>query len=107
MTYDIVFAKQAINDLDSIFEYITYELASPISATRQIERLEAKIDGLHDLPFRYKRYFSERTNDNVIRVMPVDNYAVLFYPNRNTHQVTILRIIYSRRDLDRLLLTEE
>jgi len=27
MTYDIVFAKEAINDLDSIFEYIADEIS--------------------------------------------------------------------------------
>lgn len=43
MTFDIEVSYQADTDLRSIFEYIAFELQSPVIAIEQLKRIENKL----------------------------------------------------------------
>ncbi len=99
MIFEIEISEQADIDLRSIYEYIAYELQSPENASGQLDRLEASILALNQMPERFRKYENEPWHSRGLRIMPVDNYCVLYIPDKNTKIVTILRVMYSGRDI--------
>lgn len=103
MIYEVEVSQQADSDLREIFEYIAFELQSPKNASGQLDRLEKQILSLNTMPERYRRYEKEPWKSRGLRVLPVDNYVVLYIPDCNKKVVTILRVMYTRRDIDNQL----
>ena len=103
MIYEIQISEQADNDLRGIFEYIAFELQSPENARGQPDRLEEQISSLDTMPERYQLYEKEPWKSRGLRILPVDNYIVLYIPDSTKKVVTILRVMYSGRDIDNQL----
>ena len=103
MIYEVEVSKQADSDLRGIFEYIAFELQAPENASGQLERLEEQILSLDTIPERYRKYEKEPWETRGLRVLPVDNYVVLYIPDSNKKVVTILRVMYAGRDIDNQL----
>lgn len=103
MIYEVEVSQQADSDLSGIFEYIAFELQSQKNASGQLDRLEKQILSLNTMPERYRRYEKEPWKSRGLRVLPVDNYVVLYIPDCDKKVVTILRVMYTRRDIDHQL----
>lgn len=103
MIYLIEITKQAEADLRGIFEYIAFELISPENASNQLDRLEESIMKLKRMPERFKVYEIEPWYNRGLRQMIVDNYVVFYIPDSQRGIVTIIRIIYVGRNIDREL----
>ena len=103
MIYEVEVSKQADSDLRGIFEYIAFELQSPENASGQLDRLEEQILNLDTMPERYRKYENEPWKSRGLRVLPVDNYVVLYISDSNKKVVTILRVMYAGRDIDNQL----
>ena len=103
MIYEVELSEQADSDLRGIFEYISFELQSPENASGQLDRLEEQILSLDTMPERYRKYEKEPWKSRGLRVLPVDNYVVLYIPDSDKKVVTILRVMYTRRDIDHQL----
>ena len=103
MIYEVEVSEQADNDLRGIFEYIVFELQSPENASRQLDHLEEQILSLDTMPERYRKYEKEPWKSRGLRVLPVDNYVVLYISDSNKKVVTILRVMYAGRDIDNQL----
>ena len=81
MIYELEVSEQADSDLRGIFEYIAFELQSPENASGQLDRLEEQILNLDTMPERYRKYENEPWKSRGLRVLPVDNYVVLYIPD--------------------------
>ena len=103
MSYTVNITAQAESDLRDIFSYIAFELESYINAVGQLERLEAEINSLSELPERYRRYEAEPWHSRDLRCMPVDNYCVFYIPYVDRQTVEVIRVMYGGRDIDRWL----
>lgn len=103
MKYKIELSEQADKDLRNIYEYIAFELQAPENASGQIDRLEKHILSLDSMPEKYRIYDKEPWKSRGLHILPVDNYVVLYIPDTDTKVVTILRIMYSGRDIDKQL----
>ena len=103
MIYEVEVSEQADSDLRGIFEYIAFELRSPENASGQLDRLEEQILSLDTMPERYRKYGKEPWNSRGLRVLPVDNYVVLYILDSDKKVVTILRVMYTGRDIDNQL----
>ena len=103
MTFDVQISEQAEMDLRGIFEYIAFDLQAPENAARQLDRLEDAISKLDNMPEKYRRYEREPWRSRGLRVFPVDNYLVFYIPNMETEVVTVIRVMYSGRDVDKEL----
>ncbi|MBP5248954.1 MAG: type II toxin-antitoxin system RelE/ParE family toxin [Lachnospiraceae bacterium] len=101
MKYDLIFTKQAEDDLRGIFEYIAFELLAPENAAGQMDRIEKTIQSLAEFPEKYRLYDREPWKSRNTRVVPVDNYVVFYISDKDTAVVTIVRIMYSGRDIDK------
>ena len=103
MIYEVELSEQADSDLRGIFEYIAFELQALENASGQLERLEEQILSLDTIPERYRKYEKEPWKSCGLRVLPVDNYVVLYIPDSDKKVVTILRVMYAGRDIDNQL----
>ena len=103
MIYEVELSEQADSDLRRIFEYIAFELQSPENASGQLDRLEEQILSLDTMPERYRKYEKEPWKSRGLRVLPVDNYVILYIPDSDKKVVTILRVMYAGRDIDNQL----
>jgi len=103
MIYEVEVSEQADNDLRGIFEYIAFELQSPENASGQLDRLEEQILSLDTMPERYRKYEKEPWKSRGLHVLPVDNYVVLYISDIDKRVVTILRVMYAGRDIDKEL----
>ncbi len=103
MSYEIRMTPQAQDDLRGIFEYIAFTLQSPRNAAGQLDRLEESIDSLEQMPERFRVYDKEPWRSRNLRIMPVDHYLVFYIPSREEETVTVIRVIYGGRDIDRQL----
>ena len=103
MIFNVVISIQAEEDLRGIFEYIAFELLSPENAEKQLERLEKQILSLDEMPERFPRYGKEPWHSRGLRFAAVDNYIVFYLPDVEEQVVTILRVMYSGRNIEEQL----
>lgn len=103
MTFSVELTAQADNDLRSIYEYISYDLQSPENAERQLDCLQDMILSLENMPERFRRYERAPWRSRGLRIVPVDNYVILYIPDLKTQIVTVIRIAYRGRNIDKLL----
>ena len=103
MIYEVKMTGQAELDLRGVYEYIAFELQAPENASGQLDRLEEQILSLDTMPERYRKYEKEPWKSRGLRVLPVDNYVVLYIPDSDKKVVTILRVMYAGRDIDNQL----
>lgn len=100
MNYKIVFTPNSQNDLYDIFRYIAFDLQSFENTAGQLDRLESAVKSLEQLPLRFRVYEKEPWKSRNLRIMPVDNYIVLYIADDNIHTVTIVHIMYGGRNID-------
>lgn len=103
MIFDVQISEQADRDLRGIYEYIAFELLAPENAAGQLDRLENAISKLDHIPDKFRRYDREPWKSRGLRVFPVDNYLVFYIPNEETRIVTVIRVMYGGRDIDKEL----
>ena len=90
--------QKAERDLREIYAYIAETLLSPENAERQLCRLETGMMNLRQFPKRHKIYSDKMWHNKEIRIMPVDNFLIFYISNDDDKIVTILRVMYSKRD---------
>ena len=97
MIYSVNISTQADKDIRAIYEYIALTLMSPENANAQLSRLEDRINKLDNLPKRFPKYKNE------IRFMPVDNYLVFYTVDDVSKNVSVLRVMYGKRNIENTL----
>ena len=103
MTWTVNYAEHAKWDLRGIYEFISDMLLEPIAAKTQTDRIMNAADSLAHFPLRHRLYDGEPWRSRGLRIMPVDNYVLLYLLNEPLQTVTITRIMYGGCDIDRQL----
>ena len=103
MDYKVYISEQAYKDLAGIFEYVTNELKSIDNAKSLINSLEENIYSLNFMPFRFAKYDKNLKDGNDLRMIPVGNFLILYIPKESDLTVNIVRVIYSRMDVNSIL----
>jgi plasmid stabilization system protein ParE len=88
-----------------IIRYIVHTLEAPQAAENFISKIDRAVLKIADNPFRCHLYTSPENLKYAYRVLQVDNYT-LFYAVEN-EKIEIHRVIYSRRDIARILKAQE
>ncbi len=52
------------------------------------------------MPECFRQYENEPWHSRGLHIMPVDNYCVLYIPDKEKAVVTVTRVIYGGRDID-------
>ena len=103
MAFSCVFVEHAITDLQNILDYISVNLSNPQAAKLFYEKINEAIELICDFPYSHQVYQSSFVHSENIRIANVDNYSMSYEIDEQNKSVAILRIIYSKRNLEELL----
>ena len=108
MRWKILYSARAKEDLESIYEYIAYDLYEPDTAADQVRAIMNAISNLDEMPMKYRQYDVEPWASKGMRIISVGNYVILYLPEENRprgiqldpdREVNIVRIMYGGRDI--------
>lgn len=89
--------------MKEIFKYIAVDLQSYQTAVDLLECLKKAIVSLEQMPERYRLYDNPKWHERNLRVMPVKSYLVFYIPDHKSESVTVIRVMYGGRDIDKQL----
>ena len=96
--YKVEITKEALQDMEHIYNYIALDLLSPENAMGQYNRIADEILALDVFPQRYRIMDSEPEKNMELRRMIVDNYSV-FYTIR-ADKVIVIDVLYTASDIE-------
>ena len=97
MLFKVEITDDALQDLSDVYDYIAFNLQSPMNAERQLKRLMAEIMSLDVFPERHGVVDSAPLKEKGLHFMPVDHYTV-FYIIRE-RRVIVTNVLYSASNL--------
>jgi toxin-antitoxin system, toxin component, relE family len=95
--------KKADADLDNIVEYIAVELANPEAASHFMDKLQGVIEETRSFPESGSLVNNEFIPDTEVRKKLIDNYIMYYLPDFDEKLIYILRIVYSRQNIDEII----
>ncbi len=101
--YRILMTEPAAVDLLKIAEYIAKELREPITAQKLVEKIKEAVMSLIHMPTRHALVADEYLAVQGIQKLPVENYIVFYVVSEKDGTVTVIKILYGRRDWEQLL----
>ena len=103
--YSYNFTEKAERDFDEILRYISFDLANPIAAQNLGRKIFEKIDIVRSFPESCAIVDNEFLSDKTVRKLLVDNYIIYYKANHDEKIITIIRIVYGKRNLDEIIKT--
>ncbi|WP_455016838.1 type II toxin-antitoxin system RelE/ParE family toxin [Oribacterium sinus] len=104
--FHIHYSSKALNDLRNIYAYIAFQLQAPETAKRQIERIQEKICSLDFMPEKYALVEWEPWKSQNTHRVPIDNFVIFYIVYPNIKELTILRILYGKQNIEQILKSE-
>lgn len=104
MDYKIKYAKEALDDLDRIFNFISN--VSTSGAKNVVNRIREKVNKLSFMPsgFNFDDRIGKRLHDEFkTEALISDDYLILFVVDEKQKEVIITHFIPSKSDYMRLL----
>ena len=96
--YKVEITKEALQDMEDIYNYIALELLSPENAMGQYNRIADEILTLDTFPQRYRIMDSEPEKQMELRRMIVDNYSVFY--TILVGKVIVTDVLYTASDIE-------
>ena len=103
MSFSILYTEQAKRDVRNIYEYIAFSLCEPETAAGMYRRIIDTINSLDNMPERCPLYRDEPWHSRGLREMIVKNYIALYLVDKENRTVTVVRVLYGRRDISKQL----
>ena len=100
--YSVIYAPSAKDDLKEIYSYIAFTLLVPDTAKGQVNRIRKAIRSLDFMPSRNPIVDWEPWKSMEMHKIPVDNFTVFYTVDSDQFIVTIIRIVYSGRDISNI-----
>jgi plasmid stabilization system protein ParE len=111
--YKIRITNPAQIEMREIYRHIADELHNPIAAASRISLIDSAIQSLRENPARFALVRDDYLASKGYRMTVVKNHLVFFIVRENERAVSVMRVLYGRRDWVRLIkfeterLTEE
>jgi toxin ParE1/3/4 len=99
--FELRYSPLFYDDLDRITDYIVLELKNPSAAKRLINDVETAIKKHLASPTQAAMYKSVVEREHPYRRIIVGNYLIFYVVIGNT--MVVRRMLYGRRDLDKIL----
>ena len=106
MTYTIRIMEPAQKEIRETYRYIADELNNPIAADRCILLIDGAIRSLKEHPGRFPLVRDDYLASKGYRMIVVKHHLVFFIVRENVKAVSVMRVLYGRRDWMRLLKVE-
>lgn len=101
--YKLRYLKLAQSDLLDIVSYISGQLSAPQAATELVDKLDKAISRLKHFPFSGHPYANKHKLEDEYRILVIENYLVFYVVYDIDGIVEIRRIIYGKRNYEKLL----
>ena len=102
----LVIAPSAENDLNSIVDYITFELHNPEAANSLLDDVEGAYDTLEALPSAFPFCDDAYLRANGCRQVSLKNYLMIYRVEEGNDIVRILHFYHSTQDYLAKLMVE-
>lgn len=96
--YEVRITRDALHDMESIYNYIAEELLVPDTALGQYNRIAEAINSLSQMPERRRILESEPERSRGLRKLRVDNYAVFYFIDEES--VVVTNVLYGASDIE-------
>lgn len=105
MNFKVVLSEQAEDDLADIYSYILNILQSKKNADSVLDRLCSAMNDLTFMAESYHLYPNEPWRSLGVHYFSVNNYSIFYAINKDKKNpvITVLHIVYGKRDLDKIL----
>lgn len=101
--YQYAFTQKAKDDLDDILRYMIVELVNPTAASNFLEHLEKVLEETYALPKSGTPTENAYLPELEIREKLIDHYVMYYLTDAQNEQITVLRLVYSRRNLQEII----
>ncbi len=101
--YEVQWTSLAKDDLVHAIIYIADMLKAPLAAERLLDDIEKETAVLAENPYLFPLSHDEFIAHRGIRHMKVKNYMLFYTVNEDARTITIIRMLYVRRDWIQLL----
>jgi addiction module RelE/StbE family toxin len=101
--YNLEFLPIAQQDMTEIVQYISRDLCNPMAANRLADDMIDAANRLCDFPYINAVHQTIKPLKHEYRKLIVKNYVIFYWVDENRKLVTIARVIYARRDYEKLL----
>ena len=101
--YKLAYLPIAQNDMIEIVRYISKDLKNPIAAERLAVELIDAAESVLDFPYATSAYQPIRPLKHEYRKILVQNYLIFYWVDEEKKLVTVARVLYARRDIDKML----
>ncbi len=101
--YKLQISDAAETDLTAIAEHIAFRLREPATALSQIRRIRKAVESLQVMPERHPLLSDQQLANMGLRMIPVDHYLIFYVMDPSSPAVTVVRVLYGRREWDSLL----
>ena len=97
------FTKRAEADLDDIVGYMSVELSNAQAAARFIEKLQAALDEIRSFPESGTLVINDFLQVKNVRKVIIGHYIMYYISEPHEKVISILRIVYGRRDINKII----
>lgn len=102
MSFNVELTESALEDIQEIKFYISTTLKNPETAVSIVESIVSTVEKLKIFP-KVHRVRKTHLLHGEIRFVPVSNYTVLYSVNDDKSIVSILRVVYGRRNISEII----
>lgn len=103
MSYKIYATSLAMQDLDSIINYISEELCNPTAASSFLDVVDKCYDNLERMPLMFEQCNNPRLRDMGYRRAVIKNYIMVYRIEETERTVYILRFFYGAQEYEKLI----
>jgi addiction module RelE/StbE family toxin len=96
--YRVFMTHTATEDLKSIARYVAQEFREPAIAQKLVDSIKDAILSLKEMPVRFSLLSDEILRGKGLRKLMLENYIVFYKVEEKDSTVTIVRILYGRRN---------
>jgi len=101
--YKVKFSKIATQDLNDAFSYISEVLKNPVAAENLVLETERKTKAIQEFPYSCSLVSDKYLRQLEIRFLLVNNYVGFFQIDELRKEISIVRLLYGRREWKEIL----
>jgi len=106
MTYKVRIMKPAQNEMREVYRYIANDLQNPTAARNRVILIDEKIQSLKENPARFSLVQDDYLASKGFRLIVAKNHLIFFVIREESKIVSVMRVLYARRDWIRMLKVE-
>lgn len=101
--YKVEYLPAAVQDMTQIVRYVAADLCNPTAAKSLAEEFVCAADRLASFPYSCSVYVPLRALEKEYRRCIVRHYLLFYTVDESEKTVTICRVVYAKRNVEKLL----